>query len=288
MPENPITIRTMAPKGATQDQLLVHLQGILRARFATDLAIVNSPGRDGIDAAALAARDPLDGRHFLMTSAYSINYYPAYSEVGYRREDFEPVAAIGAYKFVHVTAAANPWRDLGEALAAARGEGRALRFAGVGEVDFMMMKAMARRAGVAVEFKQTGGPALLASVLAREVDVGVGTGTHQALLQEGKVRVLAQLHARAERGRGAAPTPKDFGVDVTQENFALLSSRRGSAPEAKARSIETLLAALRDPSVDKLIEERLLMAPALLQGAALEDDLAAQREGFATLRALAG
>jgi tripartite-type tricarboxylate transporter receptor subunit TctC len=286
MPSPTITIRTMAPKGATQDQLLLHLRGILEARFGTALAIVNSAGRDGIDAAALALKDLPDGLHFLMTSAYSINYYPEFAEVGYRREDFEPVAAVGAYNFVHVAAADRPWRDLRDTFAALGSEGRPLRFAGVGEVDHLMMKAMARQAGVTVAFKQTGGPALLAAVLAGEVDVGVGTGTHEPLLREGKLRVLAELHGRA--ARAGIPTPADFGVDVVQENYALLSIRRGADPSAKADSIERLLAALADPSVPPFVADRLLMVPGVLQGEALEAALAAQREVFARLRVLAG
>ena len=207
MSAEPITIRTMAPVGATQDQLLQHMRVVMAAEGAA-LVVVNSPGRDGIEAAKLALRDPADGRHFLMSSAYAVNYYPAYADVGYRREDFVPVLGVGAYNFVHVTSAENPWRDLGAALAAIKAEGRALRFAGVGEVDLLVMKALAKRFGVSVEFKQTGGPPLLAAVLAREVDVGVGTGTHEPLLRQGKVRVLAQLHPRATRENGAAPSPE--------------------------------------------------------------------------------
>jgi tripartite-type tricarboxylate transporter receptor subunit TctC len=283
-----ITIRTMAPKGATQDQLLVQMQEIFRDRLGAELAVVNSPGRDGIDAALLALRDPPDGRHFLMTTAYALNYYPDYAEVGYRRADFQPVASAGAYNFVHVTAAANPWQTLGEALTALRAANQPLRFAGIGEVDLLMMRAIARGFGVPVAFKQSGGPALLAAVLAGEVDVGVGTGTHRPLLKQGKVRVLAQLHGRADTGPGAAPTPKDLGVDAVQENYAMLSIRAGADPEGQARSVELLLAALDDPRVAALVAERLLMAPGVMQGAALDAALATQRETFARLRALAG
>lgn len=283
-----VTIRTMAPKGATQDQLLVQLQGIFVRQLGATLEIVNSPGRDGIDAALLALRDPPDGRHFLMTSAYALNYYPDYAEVGYRRADFEPVASAGAYNFVHVTAASNPWRDLRAALQAMRAQGTPLRFAGIGEVDLLMMKAIARRFDVPVAFKQTGGPALLAAVLAGEVDVGVGTGTHQSLLREGKLRVLAQLHGRPERGPDAAPTAKELGVDAVQENFAMISIRAGAEPGTKARSVALLLRALAEPSVAELVADRLLMVPGVLQAEALDAALAAQREAFARLRTLAG
>ncbi|MCW5771026.1 MAG: hypothetical protein KIT16_05265 [Rhodospirillaceae bacterium] len=288
MSEAAVIIRTMAPKGATQDQLLVEMQQIFAHRLGAELSVINSPGRDGIDAALLALRDPPDGRHFLMTSAYALNYYPEYAPVGYRRTDFEPIASAGAYNFVHVTAATNPWRDLGEALEAMRAENRPLRFAGIGEVDLLMIKAIARKFGVPVAFKQTGGPALLAAVLAGEVDVGVGTGTHRPLLAEGKVRVLAQLHGRAERGPGAPPTPRDLGVDAVQENFAMISTRADAAPDAKARSVALLLEALSAPSVSALVADRLLMVPGAMVGAELEAALAAQRETFAKLRALAG
>jgi tripartite-type tricarboxylate transporter receptor subunit TctC len=157
----------------------------------------------------------------------------------------------------------------------------------VGEVDFLMMKALAKTAGVAVEFKQTGGPALLAAVVAREADIGVGTGTHEPLLREGKVRVVAQLHARARRRPGELPTPGDFGLDLVQENFALLSTRRDADAKNQAESLAQVFAALREPDTSALIAERLLMVPGLLEGSALAAALAQQRDFFTRLRALA-
>lgn len=287
MAAEPITIRTMAPLGATQDQLLQRMRAIMAGEGST-LNVINSPGRDGIEAAKLSLRDPADGRHFLMSSAYSVNYYPAYGDVGYRREDFAPVLSVGAYNFVHVTAAENPWRDIGEALTAIKAEGRPIRFAGVGEVDLLVMQALAAKYGVQVQFKQTGGPPMLAAALSREVDVAVGTGTHEPLLREGKVRVLTQLHPRATRGAGAAPIPRDLGVDVVQDNFAMLWTRRDADSSAIEASLKRLIAVIDRPEISTFIRDGLLMVPGLMRGAALEKALSAQRESFKSLRAAAG
>lgn len=287
MAAEPITIRTMAPLGATQDQLLQRMRAIMAGEGGT-LTVINSPGRDGIEAAQLSLRDPADGRHFLMSSAYSVNYYPAHGDVGYRREDFAPVLSVGHYNFVHVTSAENRWRDLGAALAAIKAEGRPLRFAGVGEVDLLVMQALAAKFGVRVEFKQTGGPAMLAAALAREVDVAVGTGTHEPLLREGKVRVLTQLHPRATRGAGAAPTPRDLGVDVVQDNFAMLWTRRDADSAAVDASLKRLVAVLERAEISDFVRDGLLMVPGLMRGAMLEKALAAQRQSFVALRQSAG
>ena len=287
MAAEPITIRTMAPLGATQDQLLQRMRAIMAGEGST-LNVINSPGRDGIEAAKLSLRDPADGRHFLMSSAYSVNYYPAYGDVGYRREDFAPVLSVGAYNFVHVTAAENPWRDLGEALTAIKAEGRPIRFAGVGEVDLLAMQALAAKFGVQVQFKQTGGPPMLAAALSREVDVAVGTGTHEPLLREGKVRVLTQLHPRATRGPGAPPMPRDLGVDVVQDNFAMLWTRRDADSSAVEASLKRLVAVIDRPEISTFIRDGLLMVPGLMRGAVLEKALAAQRESFKSLRVAAG
>ena len=99
---------------------------------------------------------------------------------------------------------------------------------------------------------------------------------------------LAQLHPRARRGNGAAPTPRDLGVDVAQDNFAMLWARRDADSAAIDASVKRLVAVLDRPEIEAMIRDGLLMVPGLLRGAALEKALAAQRESFAALRRAAG
>jgi ABC-type nitrate/sulfonate/bicarbonate transport system substrate-binding protein len=93
-----------------------------------------------------------------------------------------------------------------------------------------MVAAMARSAGVYVDLLPRNGPALLEAVTSGEADVGLGTGTHQPLLADGRVRVVAQLHPRAKPGGG--PTPQEFGVATTLDNFILISAPKGSLPRS--------------------------------------------------------
>ncbi|HYY83871.1 MAG TPA: hypothetical protein VE686_05140, partial [Beijerinckiaceae bacterium] len=126
------------------------------------------------------------------------------------------------------------------------------------------------------------GPALLEAVTSGEADVGLGTGTHQPLLADGRVRVVAQLHPRAKAGSG--PTPQDFGVVATLDNFILISAPKGVAPDARARLVARLAEAVAAAPIETLLTERLLMEPGLLQGEELAAAMAAQKQAFATLR----
>lgn len=275
--------RTMAPPGASQDLFLRALQPILAERFGLALEIDNASGQDGVVAARRVKTDPPDGRHLLVTTPATLTFYPQTGDAGFEAADFEPLLGIGRYNFVVITGAGQPWADLHGALAHVRAEGRPLRHAGTGQPDLLIVSAMARSAGVAVEFLPRNGPALLDAVTTGEADVGLGTGTHQPLLADGRIRVVAQLHPRAKVGGG--PSPKDFGVGATLDNFILFSAPKGLASEVRARLVARLTDAAAAAPIQALLAERLLMESGLLQGEELAAAMEAQTEAFASLRA---
>ena len=279
---NTLTARTMAPLGASQDLFLRALQPVLAERFGVALEIDNASGQDGVVAALRVKADPPDGQHVLVTTPATLTFYPQSGDVGFETGDFDPLLGVGRYNFVVITGAGQPWADLHGALALVRAEGRALRHAGTGQPDLLMLSAMARSAGVAVELLARNGPALLEAVTSGEADVGLGTGTHQPLLADGRVRVVAQLHPRAKAGGG--PTPQDFGVGATLDNFILVSAPRGLAPEVRARLVARLAEAVAAAPIQTLLTERLLMEPGLLQGEELAAAMEAQKQAFAALR----
>jgi len=277
-----LTARTMAPLGASQDLFLRALQPILAERFGVALEIDNASGQDGVVAARRVKADPPDGRHVLVTTPATLTFYPERGDAGFEATDFDPLLGVGRYNFVVITGAGQPWADLHGALAHVRAQGRPLRHAGTGQPDLLMVSAMARSAGVEVELLARNGPALLEAVTSGEADVGLGTGTHQPLLADGRVRVVAQLHPRAKAGGG--PTPQDFGVGATLDNFILISAPKGVAPDTRARLVARLAEAAAAAPIQTLLTERLLMEPGLLQGEELAAAMAAQKQAFATLR----
>jgi len=279
-----LTIRTMAAQGATQDTLLRTLQEIMAGR-SLHLSIINTPGQDGVKAALDSRKDPADGSFLLMTTAYTLTYYPQYGNAGYTIDDFEPVLGIGHYNLVVIAPASSPDSDLKQILARVRAERRTLRYAGIGEVDRLMMAAITKKAGVVLDFVAAGGgPALVAKVVNGEVDVGFGTGTHRPLLKEGKVKVVAQLHSRDSEPRLLKPL--DFGVDADMDNFILISAPHGIPANRKAAIAAALIEATSDPRVQEVITNKLLMTPALLKDADLRAALKRQTRGFEVLRAI--
>ena len=277
-----LTARTMAPLGASQDLFLRALQPILAERFGVALEIDNASGQDGVVAARRVKADPPDGHHVLVTTPATLTFYPQTGAAGFEATDFDPLLGVGRYNFVVITGAGQPWADLHGALAHVRAQGRPLRHAGTGQPDLLMVSAMARSAGVEVELLARNGPALLEAVTSGEADVGLGTGTHQPLLADGRVRVVAQLHPRAKAGGG--PTPQEFGVGATLDNFILISAPKGVAPDTRARLVARLAEAAAAAPIQTLLTERLLMEPGLLQGEELAAAMAAQKQAFATLR----
>lgn len=279
-----LTIRTMAPLGASQDLFVRALAPLLADRFGISTTIDNAAGQDGVRAARLAKADPPDGRHLLVTSSSTLSFYPSEGDAGFEEADFERLLGVGRYNFVLIAAAARPWSDLTEAFEAVRAEGRALRYAGTGSPDRLIVTAMAKRAGLAVEFLALNGPALLDAVVTGAADIGLGTGTHQPLLEDSRVRLMAHLHPRAAQGPGATPTPAAYGVEAVLDNFILVSAPKGVGAAERSRLIEQLKAVVETPEIIRLLTKRLLMQPGVIEGPALDQAFAAQKRDFALLR----
>jgi tripartite-type tricarboxylate transporter receptor subunit TctC len=148
----------------------------------------------------------------------------------------------------------------------------------------LLVSAVARSSGLTVEFLPRNGPALLDAVLNGEVELGLGTGTHQPLLEDGRVRVVARLHSNAAPRSDDTPSPKDFGIEATLDNFILISAPRGLTPGTRDRLVGELSDAAGAPEVTALLTKRLLMAPGLIHGGELHAALKAQGQAFAVLR----
>jgi tripartite-type tricarboxylate transporter receptor subunit TctC len=272
----------MAPQGASQDLMLRALQPILAARFGRCLVIDNATGEDGMRAARSVKAAPADGRHLLVTASATLTFYPSRGDAGFSRGDFDMLLGVGRYNFVIITGPQQTSSDFVETLARIRKQGRALRYAGSGEPDRLLVAAMARANGLSLEFLPRNGPALLEAVTSGAADLGLGTGTHQPLLADGRARVVAQLSPRA--GSIRYPTPRDFGIDAALDNFILIATPSGVATEERSRLVAELKAAIQTPDIQAVLTERLLMSPALLEGAALEAALDEQERMFAALR----
>jgi tripartite-type tricarboxylate transporter receptor subunit TctC len=96
------------------------------------------------------------------------------------------------------------------------------------------------------------------------------------------VRVVAQLHPRAKAGGG--PTPQEFRVTATLDNFILISAPKGLAPEVRRPLVAKLAEAVAAPAIQTLLTQRLLMEPGVLQGDELAAAMTAQKHAFAQLR----
>lgn len=275
----------MAPPGATQDLLLVAMVPVMRELAGIDLAIDNANGEDGVRAARLVAADPADGAHLGMTHGFTLSWYPQVGDVGFAPDALEPLVGIGGYNWVLIAAAGGP-ATIDAALDRCLAEGRPLRYVGVGEVDRMMVSAIARRRGVAVEFTGANGPALLERLTSGLADVGMGTGTHQPLLANGTVRELVRLHPR-DVGTPGIPNLPALGIDVHVDNFVVIFAPRGLPAATKAELVEKLRRTAADPRVAGLVTGRLMMSPGFVAGAELAAALDAQRQGLARLRAIA-
>lgn len=282
-----VTVRTMAPLGASQDLLLRMFATMLKDRFGTIVVVENKPGRDGVVAAQITRTEAADGRHLLMSGSATLTFYPHVEDVGYVEADFEPLLGVGRYNFVVVTRVDSRWATLHDLFIDARAAGRTIRYAGSGRPDFLLVQTMATRTGAAVEFLQLNGPALLDAVLSGAADIGLGTGTHQTLLDEGRLRITARLHPRANPGNGT-PCPMDFGIDATLDTFIVFAAPRDVDPDRKLEIVSMLRQVAEQPETTAFLRERLAMLPIVLAGEELAVALRNQRRDFARLQRLAG
>lgn len=218
-PAKPLTLVVGFAPGGSADILARAVGQKLALALGQPVVVENRPGGGATIATAAVAAAPADGHTLLFVTSGHAGSGALYG--GTLRYDplkaFAPVAKVAATPVVIVAPAAQPWKSLGELLAAARKAPGVLNYAAGGggaTTTALAAEFLKHDAGidmVQVPYKGSG-PALTA-LLAGEVQLGFEIPS-SALphLQSGKLRALAVTSLARSSALPEVPTAAEQGL----------------------------------------------------------------------------
>jgi len=234
-PDRPVRMIVPYPAGGGTDALARLVAHKLGELWGKSVVIDNRPGADTQIGNAAVATAPADGYTLLIIATTftmhkhmvpSLPYEPA--------SDFVPIAPIAVYPYFLVVGNDVPVKNAQELIALAKKSPGKLNHAISSGGQFILTEAMKRGAGIdVVGVRYKGGtPAVLATV-AGEVTYHIDTpGSFKAMIDAGKLRVLATTGDRRSPLAPDAPTFAEIGLAGGEiVSWVGLAAPKGTPPQ---------------------------------------------------------
>jgi len=259
-PDRPVKVIVPFTPGSATDILGRLTAEQLAKSLGRAFVVENRAGAGGIPGTEAAKNAPADGYTLIMCTSGPFGINPAiYSKLPYDPiRDFEPITNLGLTPQAVVVGAQQPWRTLGELVAAAKAKPGEIAYAslGVGSTSHLTMEALQSAAGIRlnhVPFKGTSDAQaqLLGGNIPAMSDTISGV---LAQVRGGKLRALGVAIPRRSRHLPEVPT-------IVEQGYAGFESVGwiGLCAPAKtpAAVLERLDGATRTMLADPAVKERL-------------------------------
>ncbi|SHH66674.1 tripartite tricarboxylate transporter substrate binding protein [Pollutimonas bauzanensis] len=215
------------------------------------VVVVNKPGASGAIGIGDVIRAQPDGyRLVLATSELVILRHLGMAKFSYT--DLAPVAGLNSDPAAIVVRADDPARTLEDFLAKARAQPGVLSIgnAGVGSTWHMAAAAFAAASGTRYnEIPFPGGAPALLALLGGHIDaVSVSTAEASTYVDAGKLRILAVMADKRERGFESVPTLKELGIDVSVEMWRGLAAPKNTPASVMAVLRVAAAKAVKEPA----------------------------------------
>ncbi len=214
--KQPIRIIVPFAAGGTSDILARTLGEKLQAALKQTVVIENKAGAGGVIGADAAAKSAPDGYTFLLGTIASHAINPALQpKMPYdAMKDFAPVILLGSISNVLLVGGSQPYKTVGDIVAAAKKEPLPFASAGQGSSQHMsgeMFKLLAGAPLTHVPYK--GSAPAVQDVIGGQIPMSFETAT-VALphVQSGKVRALAVTSAKRSKVLPDVPTLQEAGI----------------------------------------------------------------------------
>ena len=233
-PHSRVTLVTDAKPGDRDDLLLRDFAKFLGSAMGVSFEVENM---GGATAMAYVAKAPPDGSVFYATTpTYIQTSITSKPEIGY--DALEPIANVFQDPEVIFTRADSPSKTLKEAFEQARKNyGKSKWGAGASPLERGALEQIARKENLKVTVvPNTDRADIMTNVLKGTFEIGIGE-VHEleALLQTGKIRILATLTHNRLPFLSDVPTTQEQGVNVIVRKFRGLAGPRGIPSSAIVR-----------------------------------------------------
>ena len=186
------------PAGGTSDAMARILQPALQQSLGTTVIVENRPGASASIGAAVVAKAPPDGSHWLLTSETFLLSPFLLANLPYDvQKDFVPVTMLARGPMVLCTHPSRPYRTLPELVAAAKAKPGALTYGttGIGSNGHLTVAALGQLTGTKlVHVPYRGAAPLLNDGTAGHVDMVISSSATVApQVESGQLRALIQF-----------------------------------------------------------------------------------------------
>jgi len=216
-PERPVRMVVASAPGGGTDTVARVLADYLSRALGKQFYVENHPGAGNVLGSDLVARAAPDGYTLLMTASSLAIAHVMYKKLPFdARRDFSPITRVVALPNLLVVGASQPYRTVGDYLAAAKARPGALTYgsAGIGTAPHMAMELLKVMAGIDVTHVPYTGvaPALLDIIGGRITGMQVNYLSGKPQIDSGALRALAVSSAARASMAPDLPTIAESGV----------------------------------------------------------------------------
>ncbi len=235
------TIMAPASPGGGWDQTARTMQTVLQEQgIAENVQVVNVPGAGGTIGLAQLVNQSAGNPNDLIVGGYVMVGAILTNKSPVTLDDITPIARLTGEDEAIVVPAASDIQTIDDLVAKLKEDPGAVSWAGgsAGGTDHIAVGLLAKAVGVDptkinyIAF--SGGGEALAAILGGQVTAGIsGYGEFAGQIQSGDLRLLATTGD--ERIPGVdAPTLKEAGIDMSLQNWRMVSAAPGISEEEKA------------------------------------------------------
>ncbi|MGR7997740.1 MULTISPECIES: Bug family tripartite tricarboxylate transporter substrate binding protein [unclassified Xanthobacter] len=281
-PEKPITVTVGFGAGGTTDIAARAVADVVSRKLGQPVVVENKPGAGGAVAATALTKMPADGYNLVATTSTTITLDPQMTKLAFTPEDFTYVAAVGQFPEAFIALPSKGWKNLSDALAAAKAAGR-MNYASSTSLDRMVTAVLGKKVGAQlVPVPTRSGAEVVTQVMGGHVDLGYSSGAYFPQAKAGEVAVMAVLGEKRLAAFPNVPTLKELGYGISSVNLILFVAPKGVPADVAEKLYAAFAAAGTDPSVVALMEKRAL-ANVVETGATLAKTIHSQSADFARL-----
>ncbi|MGQ3196257.1 MAG: Bug family tripartite tricarboxylate transporter substrate binding protein [Hydrogenophaga sp.] len=259
-PQRPVRFILSQPAGAGPDILARYIGEQLARLWNQGVVVENRPGGQNVIGAQAAARSAADGYTFyyattaaMVTNAFTFKALP-YDPV----KDFAPVRLVGRSPFVIATSSAAPFKDLAQALAAAKAQPGAVTIGTEGPKTFsgMLADSVAVKGGVKLNHvSYTKGPEAIQDLIGGRIQlVCLPDAALTAFIKSGQLRALAISTAQRQPDMPNVPALAETFPGFEYTGWNGLFAPAGTPADVVARVNRDLETVLRQPEVAQRLQ----------------------------------
>jgi tripartite-type tricarboxylate transporter receptor subunit TctC len=240
-PTKPVRVYVPFPAGSAPDVLLRHLGVALGEKWGQPLVIDNKPGGSGVIGMSALVNAPQDQHTFAFAQGSAIAIVPKTIKgvtFDYPK-DFAPIALVATSPLVIAVKADAPYKSLNDLVAAGKAKAESLELADVGRatVPHLAAEVVGLNSGTKflhVHF-QGGPPAIQATLGGQTQAVFETLGPILALVNGGKLRVLASMSDRVEKGLEKYPLANASVPNAVAQGWFSFLGKKDTSPTVVAK-----------------------------------------------------